>query len=399
MSREMQIEPTMPKKRFDLEEDGGAQYPDFLLARDAAAARKGLSAKFIPGAQPWTLPSIEEAGEIMPGFDATQWGKYRRDFFATAMQEYPKKKKLDNEEWEAASALNFDLLGDSCQEQCAQLMREVVPFDRFTALANKIERSWMPTGEFRLAELEVKFQKITDASGVVKMFNAFQTNHNSISLIDPTRVKTDIQKKVHMISCLKTQFFAQQVMMFKDDPQWSFSFIENKFRDQIRSNGLLDVNNVPSAMAIPDASEGAAKAAMMAVISDMICYNCGQKGDHPAKFCPSLKCGQPGCGKEWPHISAPGRHTSANCPLRLADLKKKKDKRQGSGGRGGGGRGNGGRNGGGGGKKRDRDDSEDGPVTQEHITSLETKIHKMNNSILELNKRLAKQDAQTNSGL
>ena len=173
---------------FNPEADS-TQWNLFQSAIVAGAARKGLTKCFRDDAVAVASPTLADmrAEEAYAGFTQLQWNNCRRDMLQRALSHHPELKRKDDALWEAAAALQYDLLWKDGQLMLDAIMRETVPFVRFTRIRNKIREEWEPTGIYRLSELQKQFREIDDSRGILKMFQDIQVNVNATELIPNPR--------------------------------------------------------------------------------------------------------------------------------------------------------------------------------------------------------------------
>jgi len=298
-------------KRFDLDAKP-SKFNDYMAAVRAKASKKGLSAMFNRQAQPEELqyPHIAMAGDIPEqGFNLNQWAIFSRNLFEKKLCSWSADKAEDDKKYELSGAIAYEHLWDSGQEQVASVMREPIPRIRFLTLLNKIEQEWMPRGEYTLSELRDEFTLLTDitCNGVLDLFRGIELQCQRIQVVDATQEPNEADKKRQLVKGITTKFFKDQLLSHISDPEWSYEYVEKTFRAQIRADDKLDENR----------RAGVVKVNFAPSFQRGTCFNCGEVAteSHRASTCPHLTCGY--CKEVFSSLAT--RHTSSNCPVRLAE--------------------------------------------------------------------------------
>ena len=269
------------------------------------------------------------------------WKKHVHACYLSATNLWNAEKPKHDALWDLSSSILFALLWAKGQANYANLLMEDDPFVKFTNLMARIKRDLKPDGAYAVSQILKELPTLNDKRGMIPLFESLTRIDAELSIADPNSLLTEQQKKDVMISQVTNKHWQGLLMDHKDDALWTYDHCETVIRDQIRCNRSMEV--IVDTSPLPDNNKSQMNAASLE--KALKCFNCGKTG-HGSEDCPSLSCNS--CKKTYDSLQSPGRHTSANCPKRIAEKALKDATAARGGGRGRGAGGPGGRAGRGG---------------------------------------------------
>jgi Zinc knuckle len=285
-----------------------------------------------------------------PG-DAARWDSMRLDLYRAQLSRWSDDLLGEESNWEKACGVVHGLLGEGPRKAVHILMKIVDPQERFLEVQDYLQTNYCTHGGVPIAHLLNQMQLVDDSLGIKNMFDQMTNFVNQIVEIDDTRRPTDDYLKGILCSNVRRPFWVQYCAGLITRLGTTYADMKEDMLAIIRDmKQVEDPDFNPTKVMVTNVES---KKFKRVAYPWGTCFNCGQPG-HTASSCTALTCGF--CGKTWPNVNTPGRHTSNDRSERIAAQRASVGGRNagpgGRGGRSGPGRGGSGRGRGSGGRGR-----------------------------------------------